>query len=132
MWRSLLHYSSTNVNDSAPVEVKPKNKDNRPLARIPKSPLNPPILGDFESISQSCSPQNWGARGARDDSRKRSNIPQLPLSVILISGKRAAGSTRKGLSRCGCITDFFATSRVSVAPIITLAIEISNHKFLII
>jgi hypothetical protein len=62
---------------------------NRPLARISKSPLNPrhfpqvgepaprsdfPILGDFESISNSCSPQNWGARGARDDSRKRSNV----------------------------------------------------------
>jgi filamentous hemagglutinin family protein len=44
----------------------------RPLARIPKSPLNPPELGDFESTSNSCSPQNWGARGARDDSRKRS------------------------------------------------------------
>jgi hypothetical protein len=28
------------------------------------SPLNPPILGDFKSSDLSCSPQNWGARGA--------------------------------------------------------------------
>jgi hypothetical protein len=32
-------------------------------------PLNPPILGDFESGS----PQIWGARGAKDYSRKKSN-----------------------------------------------------------
>jgi tetratricopeptide (TPR) repeat protein len=44
----------------------------RPLAPILESPLNPPKLGDFESISNSCSPQNWGARGAKDYSRKKS------------------------------------------------------------
>jgi hypothetical protein len=62
----------------------------RPLAQIPKSPLNPPILGDFESISNSCSPQNWGARGARDDSRKRSSIlnsiEKSPYQPVIFAG----------------------------------------------
>jgi membrane fusion protein, heavy metal efflux system len=42
----------------------------RPPAQIPASPLNPPELGDFRSSS----PQNWGARGAKDHSCKRSNL----------------------------------------------------------
>jgi hypothetical protein len=46
---------------------------NRPPEHAPESPLKPPILGDF----QSSSPQNWGARGAKDRSRSVPNLINL-------------------------------------------------------
>jgi polyphenol oxidase len=67
----------------------------RPLTRTLESPLNPrhfpqvgepahrsdsPILGDFES----CSPQNWGARGAKDYFCKESLKPN-PFSEAEIT-----------------------------------------------
>ncbi len=43
----------------------------RPLARIWKSPLNPPTLGDFRSGS----PQFWGVRGAKDCTQSTDSTP---------------------------------------------------------
>ncbi len=46
----------------------------KPLAQIEERPLNPPILGDFNSDS----PQSWGARGAANPSRGTS-VEESPV-----------------------------------------------------
>jgi magnesium chelatase subunit H len=45
------------------------------------SPLNPPILGDFGS----CSPQNWGARGAKTAAKEKAegNSPHSVVGILL-------------------------------------------------
>jgi len=48
------------VGDRLEIHLTPfSNECTTPTNSV--SPLNPPILGDFDS----CSPQNWGARGAK-------------------------------------------------------------------
>ncbi|NEO20359.1 hypothetical protein [Moorena sp. SIO4A5] len=45
------------------------------------SPLNPPILGDFYQQIDSCSPQNWGARGAKFSIKK---LFRYPLKTAIV------------------------------------------------
>ncbi|AOX00608.1 hypothetical protein BJP34_15195 [Moorena producens PAL-8-15-08-1] len=49
-----------------PVKNSYKNSSEEPLQPLTASPLNPPILGDFNSRT----PQSWGARGAGDFNSK--------------------------------------------------------------
>ncbi len=49
----------------------------KPLARLQESPLNPPFLGDFNSVS----PQNWGAGGAKSSLCKQSNSVDLVIEI---------------------------------------------------
>jgi ferredoxin-nitrite reductase len=72
-------------SDSAAIQVTNRAnlqiRSSRPLAPILESPLNPPILGDFESTANSDSPQNWGDRGAKDYSCKKS-ILEAPAADV--------------------------------------------------
>ncbi|WP_287257331.1 hypothetical protein, partial [Moorena sp. SIO4E2] len=40
-----------------------------------QAPVGPPILGDFYQQIDSCSPQNWGARGAKFSIKKLFRYP---------------------------------------------------------
>ena len=61
----------------------PRPDRNRPLASILNRPLNPPILGEFESNS----PQSWRVMRAEFDFCKRSNEKFLfLLPSIAIAG----------------------------------------------
>ncbi|AOX01526.1 hypothetical protein BJP34_20615 [Moorena producens PAL-8-15-08-1] len=42
-----------------------------------QAPVGPPILGDFYQQIDSCSPQNWGARGAKFNIKKLGRYPLI-------------------------------------------------------
>ncbi|AOX01682.1 hypothetical protein BJP34_21570 [Moorena producens PAL-8-15-08-1] len=71
------------------------------------SPLNPPILGYFYQQIDSCSPQNWGARGAKFSIKKLGRYPltvnrQLRnKSVIKIDSRPLVYLNKKNYSLCG-------------------------------
>ncbi|NEO74928.1 ABC transporter substrate-binding protein [Moorena sp. SIO4G3] len=70
------------------VKNSDKNSSYQPLQPLTSSPLNPPILGDFNSRT----PQSWGARGAGDFNSK---TPQRAIPRWGARGAKLAVSLLK-------------------------------------